>query len=385
VSYSIVTLPGDGVGPEVLAQGLRVLRAAAEPFGLSFAIDEVPCGGRYYLGHAPLDWPEDAEARCKAADLLLLGAVGWPAPDGKGPVTMADGRMAGHSAVIGNRTRLDLYANVRPVKLFPGVQHRIHGKLRQVWEPGQVDFVVVRENTEGLYAGMGGVLAPGGRTEVATDTRVITRRGAERVIRYAYELCRGRGRGAPADRQKRLTCIAKDNVLRGCQMFNGICREIAAEYPDVQTEFVLVDSFSMFALTQPEHYDVCVTTNLFGDIVTDLASVLQGGMGLAAGGNIGERHAMFEPIHGSAPPLAGKDQANPMAMVLSVADALRWLAARKADARLQKAGDAIERAVAAILERGFPLTPDLAPPGRAAGTSQVAAALADEVQRQIRW
>jgi isocitrate/isopropylmalate dehydrogenase len=384
MTYSIVTLPGDGTGPEVLAQGLRVLRAAAELLGLSFDLAEVPCGGKYYLEHAPRDWPEGAEDRCARADLLLLGAVGWPAPDGKGPVTMADGKMAGYSAVIGNRTRLDLYANVRPVKLYPGVQHRIHGKLRSVWEPARVDFVVVRENTEGLYAGMGGILAPGGRAEVATDTRVITRRGAERVIRFAYELCRRRGRGAPADGKMRLTCIAKDNVLRGCQMFNAICREIAAAYPDVETEFVLVDSFTMFVLTQPEHYDVCVTTNLFGDIVTDLASVLQGGMGMAVGGNIGDGHAMFEPIHGSAPPLAGKDQANPMATVLAVADGLRWLGARKADPRLTNAGDGIERAVVAVLERGGPLTFDLAPPGQAAKCSEVGSALVEEVGRQLR-
>lgn len=380
MSYKLVTLPGDGVGPEVLAQGLRVLDAASKALALDFTIEEIPCGGRYHLEHAPRDWPEGSEERCRDADLLLLGAVGWPSPGGKGPVTMADGRMAGWSAVIGNRTRLDLYANVRPVKLYPGVGHRIHGQLRNVWEPGRVDMVIVRENTEGLYAGMGGILAPGGRAEVATDTRVITRRGAERVLRFAFELCKNRGRGAPQDGKKRLTCIAKDNVLRGCQMFNDICREVAADYPGIEVEFVLVDSFTMFLMTQPEHYDVCVTTNLFGDIVTDLASVLQGGMGMAVGGNIGDEHAMFEPIHGSAPPLAGKDQANPMATILCVGEGLRWLGRRKADARLERAGVAIEEAVTGLLARGGPLTADLAAPEQAAKCSEVGAAIALEVE-----
>jgi isocitrate/isopropylmalate dehydrogenase len=383
MAYTVVTLPGDGTGPEVLAQGLRVLLRVGERLGVDFDVQEIPCGGRYYLEHGTRDWPEGAEERCEAADLILLGAVGWPAPDGTGPVTMADGKMAGYSAVIGNRTRLDLYANVRPVKLYPGVEHRIHGERRAVWQSGRVDMVIVRENTEDLYTGAGGILAPGGRAEVATDTRLITRRATERVVRFAYELCHRRGPAAPEDGKKRLTSIAKDNVMYGCKLFNAIVREIAPEYPDIETETALVDSFTMFLMTQPEHYDVCVTTNLFGDIVTDLASVLQGGMGMALGANVGERHAMFEPIHGSAPPLAGKDQANPMATILAAGEGLRWLGQRKADSRLELGGDAIERAVTAVLARGEPLTFDLALPGKAASCSAVAQAVLDELDKQL--
>lgn len=383
MTYRIVTLPGDGIGPEVIAQAVRVLEVVSKRLGVELKVDEIPCGGTFYLKHGSRDWPEDAEQRCSEADLILLGAVGQPSPTGKGTVTMADGKMAGWSAVLGNRTRLDLYANVRPVKLYPGILHRIHGHLRQVWEPGQVDMVIVRENTEGLYSGAGGILAPGGHAEVATDTRVITRKGAERVLRFAFELARDRARGAPSDGKKRLTSIAKDNVLKGCQMFNAIARELAPEYPGVELEFVLVDSFTMFLMTQPEHYNVCVTTNLFGDIVTDLASVLQGGMGMAVGGNIGAAHAMFEPIHGSAPPLAGKDQANPMATILSAGEGLRWLGSRKSDPKLATAADAIERAVTTVLARGAPLPADLAEPGRAAKGSEVATAILEELERQL--
>lgn len=375
MTYRIVALPGDGVGPEVIERALGVLRRAGELWGFQHEVETIPCGGRYYLEHGTRDWPEGSEERCAAADLVLLGAVGWPSPSGPGPVMFPDGRMAGYSAVLGNRTRLDLFANVRPIKLYRGVVHRIHGKVRTVWDPEQVDLVIVRENTEGFYSGSGGILQVGGKDEVATDTRVITRRGAERVLRFAFELCRKRGRGAPADGKKRVTCIGKDNVLRGCQMFNAMCRDVAREYPEIEVEYQLVDSFSMLLLTQPEHYDVCVTTNMFGDIVTDLGAVLQGGMGLATGGNVGKGRAMFEPIHGSAPPLTGKDRANPMATVLALAEGLRWLGGERGDARLVAAGDGIERSVAGVLARGEPLTFDLAQEGRGAPASVVVEAI----------
>lgn len=378
--YDIVTLPGDGIGPEVMAQGEGVLRAAAEAFGVDVQIASIPCGGQFYLRHGSRDWPEGAEERCRKADIVLLGAVGWPDPSGKGPVLMSDGRMAGWSPVIGLRTALDLYANVRPVRLYPGVSHRIHGRHVQVWDPAKVDILFVRENTEGLYSGMGGILAPGGREKVATDTRVITREGAERVIRFAFEAARKRSRGAPADGRKRVTCVVKDNVLKGCQFFARVFFEVGRDYPEIAQETAIVDAFTQWLVTGPEHYDVVVTTNMFGDIVTDLASVLQGGMGMAVGCNVGERHAMFEPIHGSAPKHAGQDKANPFAMILAVAEALRWLSERRGDARLRQAGDAIEQAVADVIQEGHPLTYDLVGPEKAAGTRAVGEAVLRRVQ-----
>lgn len=379
-SVHVVALPGDGTGPEVMVQGLRVLHAVGEQSGVHFEIEEIPCGGQFYLRHGSRDWPEGSEERCAAADVILLGAVGWPSETGA-PVTMKDGKMAGWSPVIGNRARLDLYANVRPVKLYPGVSHRIHGKPKRVWDADKVDMIIIRENTEGLYSGAGGILAPGGRKEVAIDNRIITRRASERVIRFAFELSRKRGRGAPKDGKKRVTAILKDNVLRGCQMFGEIFREIGKEYPEIEKDTAIVDAFTQWLIGQPEYYDVCVTTNMFGDIVTDLASVLQGGMGMAVGCNTGDKHAMFEPIHGSAPKHAGKNKVNPIAMILAVKEALRWVADQKNLPALAAGAERVELAVRSVLERGEVLTYDLVGEDRAATMSAVTDAILRELSR----
>jgi 3-isopropylmalate dehydrogenase len=376
MAYKLVTLGGDGTGPEVMREGMRVLSAVSDVLGVAWEVEDVPCGGQFYLQHGSRDWPEGAEERCAAADLILLGAVGWPSPTGTGPVLMKDGKMAGYSPVIGNRTRLNLYANVRPVKLYEGVQHRIHGANKQVWQPGQVDMVIIRENTEGLYSGMGGKLAPGGKVDLATDTRVITRRASEQVIRHAFELCQKRNKGAPKDGKLRVTAIVKDNVLHGCQLFAQIFREIGEEYPQIEKDTAIVDAFTQWLIGQPEFYDVVVTTNMFGDIVTDLASVLQGGMGMAVGANVGKDHGMFEPIHGSAPKHAGKDKVNPIAMILAVKEGLDWLGERKQDDRLRKAANAIEAAVVHVLRAGQPLTYDLVGEATASRCSEVGEAIA---------
>ena len=376
-AYRIALLPGDGTGIELGEQTKRLLLAVSERAGIQFDIDEIPCGGQYYLEHG-VDWPEDAADRCRDADVILLGAVGWPSPDGTGPVTMTNGKMAGYSPVIGNRIALELYANVRPVKLYEGVQARISGAHKSVWDSKNVDMVFLRENTEGLYSGIGGKVAPGGVDQVATDTRVITRASSERVIRKAFEIAMSRN-GAPKDGQKRVTCIVKNNVLHGCRFFYEIFQEIGEEYPEVEKDVAIVDAFTQWLIGQPEYYDVCVTTNMFGDIVTDLASVLQGGMGMAVGCNVGDEHAMFEPIHGSAPRHAGKDKVNPMAMFLCTAEALRWLGAQKNNSDLVSAGDDIERAVRNLLVAGEPLTYDLVGQDRAASMSAVASAIIESL------
>ena len=376
--YSVVLLPGDGTGVEVAAQARRVLDVVAKRTAASFAIEEIPCGGQYFLEHGR-DWPEGSEEKCSAADVILLGAVGWPSPDGRGPVTMPNGKMAGWSPVIGNRTRLDLYANIRPVKLYKGVRARISGAQQEVWKPENVDMVFIRENTEDLYAGIGGVLRPGGRGVVATDVRLGTRAASERVIRLAFDMARERN-GAPKDKKKRVTCIVKNNVLEGCRFFAEIFEEIGAQYPEIHKDVAIVDAFTQWLIGQPEYYDVCVTTNMFGDIVTDLASVLQGGMGMAVGCNVGDRHAMFEPIHGSAPRHAGQDKVNPMAMILATGEAMRWLGRKKSDAQLVKAGDAVESAVRAVLEQGNTLTYDLVGESRASKMSEVTTAILTELE-----
>ena len=377
-SYELVLLPGDGIGVEVMAHARQLLELVAEGTGAVFALEEIPCGGKFAVENGTRDWPEGSEDRCRAADAILLGAVGWNGPDGA-PVTIKDAngnlQMAGWSPVIGNRMKLDLYANIRPVRCLPGTKHQLSGTFKAVWSPETVDMVIIRENTEGLYSGIGDK-----SPEKATDLRVITRRASERVIRKAFELSRQRGTGAPGDGKKRVTCIAKHNVLQGCRLFLEVFREVAKDYPDVEPDVAIVDSFAMFVLTQPEKYDVCVTTNMFGDILTDLASVLQGGMGMAVGCNVGDDHAMFEPIHGSAPPLAGKDKANPMAMMLATGEALAWLGRRHGDERLLRANTAIAAAVASIVQAGGPLTGDL---GGTAGTTAVAQAIRDDVRRRL--
>lgn len=382
MTYRLAALGGDGVGPEVMAQALLVLERVSTPLGLSWDVDEIPCGGRYYLEHGA-DWPADGALRCERADMILLGAVGWPDPGGQGPVTMNDGKMAGYSPVLGNRTRLDLYANIRPVKLYDGVSHRIHGRHLPVWQPGKVDMVILRENTEGLYAGAGGILSPGGTAEVAVDTRIITRRASERIIARAFELCLARGRGAPEDGALRVTAILKDNVLRGCQLFRDVFYQVGERYPQIEKETAIVDAFTQWLMGRPEHYDVCVTTNMFGDIVTDLASVLQGGMGLAVGANVGDTHGMFEPIHGSAPRYTGQNQVNPIAMILALQTGLVWLEGRTGDQRLGLAGRSIEHAVIDLLRTGHPLTYDLVGPERAASCSDVGDAIATLSERHL--
>lgn len=296
---------------------------------------------------------------------------------------MKDGRMAGWSPVLGNRARLDLYANIRPIRLLPGVRPRIHGRATSSWVSDKIDLVIVRENTEGLYAGMGGMLEPGGERMIATDTRVITRRASERVILRAFETSTARGRGAPGDGRRRVTCISKSNVLHGCRLFEEVFERVGAAWPDIVTERVFVDSFAASLMVEPERYDVCVTTNLFGDILTDLGAVLQGGMGMAVGCNLGDEHGMFEPIHGSAPALAGQGIANPMAMVGAVSEGLRWLGGKRGDSALVLAADAIRDAVSAVVAQGTALTADLVGAEAGRSTTQVGEAIVGALDRQL--
>jgi len=370
MAFKIVVLAGDGVGPEVVREGVKVLKAVGTAYGLSFDLVPFPCGGQHYLDTGE-EWPDGAFESCKAADAILLGAVGLP------EAVLPNGEIAGVGVVFGLRFGLDLYANVRPTKLYPNVRHKIHDAFKQVWEPGKVDFVIVRENTEGLYTPTRGFLDRGGVKELAVDSRVITRKGAERVIRFAFELSKQRN-GAPSDQKRRVTCVDKSNVTAGCKLFRQVYDEVAARYPTIQRDYAYIDAFQQWLLRSPEAYDVAVTTNVFGDIATDLAAVLQGGLGMAAGGNIGDEHAMFEPIHGSAPKHAGKDEVNPIAMILAVQMMLDWLGRRKRDKTLREAATAVERATEGVLKTGKTLTYDL---GGTAKCSEVGTAVAGAVSR----
>jgi 3-isopropylmalate dehydrogenase len=346
-TYDLVLLPGDGIGVEVIGHARQLLDVIARGTGCAFAIDEIPCGARFYLEHGSRDWPEGAEERCRAADAILLGAVGWNGPDGA-PVTMRDAsgeKMAGWSPVIGNRIR----STSTPTSGRSAACRARHGLSGRSARCGarDVDMVIVRENTEGCTPASPSAppIAPptcgDHAARPAGDPRAfeLSRRRTGARGQEARDLHRQAQRAA--GRRLFLTCSARSRA-----------------YPDVG-RLAIVDSFAMFVLTQPGRYDVCVTTNMFGDILTDLASVLQGGMGMAVGCNVGDDHAMFEPIHGSAPPLVGKDRANPMAMLLATGEAMAWLGRRFSDDRLVRAHRAIEAAVAALVERGEPLTSDL--------------------------
>ncbi len=349
--YAIAVFAGDGTGPEVVREGLKVLGALAEGGPAPWHLTEYAGGGQYYQ-KTGREWEPEGAAAAHDADAILLGAVGWPG------ATLPNGDIAGRALVLGVRESLDLYANVRPCRLYPGVQHRISGAYRQVWSPETVDLVIVRENTEDLYTPARGRLRRGGETEVAIDTRVVTRKGSERVIRFAFELARARARGAPGDGVRRVTCVDKSNVLEGCRFFRETFDRVAAEYPEIQRDYAYVDAFTQWIVRNPERYNVVVATNMMGDIITDLAAVLQGGMGFASGGNIGEGHAMFEPVHGSAPKYAGKNQVNPFATFFAVEQMLRWLGGRNADAPLVRQADRLERAIASVLRDGRARTYD---------------------------
>ena len=370
MTYKIVLLAGDGTGPEVMREAVKVLKAVESAYGLGFDLIPYPCGGQHYLDTGE-EWPDGAFESCKAADAILLGAVGLP------QALLPNGDLAGIGVVFGLRFGLDLYANVRPTKLYPNVRHKVHDGFKQVWEPGKVDFVIVRENTEGLYTPARGFLSRGGIDELAVDSRIITRKGAERVIRFAFELSKQRN-GAPSDGKRRVTCVDKSNVTAGCKLFRRIYDEVAAKYPAILKDYAYIDAFQQWLVRSPEMYDVAVTSNMFGDIATDLAAVLQGGMGMAAGGNIGDGHAMFEPIHGSAPKHAGKDEVNPMAMILATQMMLDWIGRRKGDKATKGAAVTIEKAVAGVLKAGQLMTYDL---GGKAKCSEVGTAIADTVTR----
>ncbi len=349
--YEIAVFPGDGTGPEVIREGEKILGALGEGGPSPWHLTNYRGGGQYYLASGR-EWDPEGEAAARSADAVVVGAVGWPG------ALLPNGDIAGRALVLGLREGLDLYANVRPCRLYPGVRHRVSGTYSEVWSPRNVDLVIVRENTEGLYTPARGRLRRADETEVAIDTRVITRKGAERVIRYAFEIARRRSTGAPEDGHKRLTCVDKSNVLEGCRFFRETFDRVAQEYPDVERDYAYVDAFTQWLVRNPERFDVVVATNMMGDIITDLAAVLQGGMGFAAGGNIGNEHAMFEPVHGSAPKYAGKNQVNPFATFFAVEQMLRWLGDRHQDARLLAQADRLDRAAAEVLGSGTARTYD---------------------------
>ena len=361
--YKIVLLPGDGIGPEVMTEAEKILETVSSTGAAEFELIEFPCGYGYF-NKTGEPCPEDMFEVCKTeADAILLGAVGDISSNQTQP--RLDWLSPGGKIVFGLRARLDLFANVRPVQLYPNIKHRISHEFIQVWQPENVNLVIVRENIEGLYAnvmaaarGNSGVekIKLGPRIE---EPRLTTEAGSRRIIEFAFEHSLRRTDGAPIDNKKRVTCVEKSNVLVGCKLFRTMYNDISDRYTMVDQDYAYIDSFVQWLLRRPEQYNIVVMSNLFGDIVTDQAAVLQGGMGMAPSGNIGTDHAMFEPVHGAAPKYEGKNVANPIGMILSVKMMLDWLGDRKNDADLYRAGKKLEEAVVEVLQAGKTLTADI--------------------------
>ena len=388
--YRLTLLPGDGTGREVMEEVKRTLSIFQESGAISLEITEIPCGGQHYLD-TDEEWPNGSFEFCRdESDAIVVGAVGWPG------ATLPNGDIAGGQALLGLRSALDLYANVRPVKLYKGVKHKVHGTFSDVWNHELVDIVMVRENTEGLYHALlrrSGMAArgderdeplvidgfPGLEGEVGWDVRPISRKGSERVIRYSFELAKRRQSRLGAT--QKVTCVDKSNVTRGCRLFREVFREVSSEFEGVNTNEAFIDAFTMWLVRSPEDLDVVVLPNMFGDIATDLASVLQGGMGMAASANIGDNHMLFEPVHGSSPKYAGQNKVNPIASISSVQLMFDSLGLRHHDEKATMCADVLERAISEHMSEGGPVTYDL---GGKASTTEVGKAISSRCSDILR-
>lgn len=342
-SYRIAVVPGDGIGPEVTDAAVQVL-AHAIGSDVSMLFESWQAGADLYR-RTGTALPDETLAACRSAHAVLHGAAGLP------DVQFPDGTEAGQDFSMKTRAALDLYANVRPIRLMRGAPRRQVGV-----EPGQLDFTIVRENTEGLYAARGGGNLL--RGELATDTLVVTRKGVERIVHRAAGIAAA-GRGAPADGIRRVTVVDKANVLRSYAFFREVADAVLEQYPDVEVEHVIVDAMTVHMLERPQHFDVIVCENIFGDILSDLGAAMMGGLGLAPSGETGADHGMFQGSHGSAPAIAGRGLANPVACVLSGAMMLEWLGDRHGDDRLAVAALRIRTATESVLADGRHITPDI--------------------------
>jgi len=356
-TFRIALIPGDGIGKEVLPEGMRVLQAAADRFGFGLdcrAIEWASCD--YYAAHGQM-MPDDWKEQLKGVDALYFGAVGWPA-------TVPD-HVSLWGSLLKFRREFDQYVNLRPVRLFEGVPCPLVGR-----KPGDIDYFVVRENTEGEYTSLGGVMYPGTEREFVIQEAVFSRHGTDRVLKYAFELARSRAR-------KHVTVATKSNgIAVSMPWWDGRADEMARQYPDVTTDKQHIDILSARFVLQPNRFDVVVATNLFGDILSDLGPATTGTIGLAPSANLNPDRrfpSLFEPVHGSAPDIYGQNIANPIAMIWSGALMLDFLTQSQGAGRA--AHDAILQAIEAVLREG-PRTRDL---GGTASTTDVGRAIAERV------
>jgi 3-isopropylmalate dehydrogenase len=360
----VAVIGGDGIGPEVCEQGLRCLETLSRSEGFSYQATKLPYGGQRYLGSGAVLSDEEVADLKKNYDAIYLGAVGRPeVPPG----------VLERGLLLKLRFELGLYINLRPVKLYEGISTPLAGK-----KPSDIDFVVVRENTEDLYCGAGGFMHKNTPHEVAMQEMLATRMGVDRCLRYAFELCRSR------NRRKVLTLVGKTNVLTYAHdLWDRAFIEMGREFPEVTRQYHHVDACCMYLVNKPEEYDVIVTTNMFGDIITDLGAAIAGGMGVAASGNLnptpgaGGGPSMFEPVHGSAPDIAGQGKANPIAAILSMSMLLQQTGKLKNEPKLTRAGDRLESVVAGVCPRFSGMRIDRLP----MSTTQVAELVLEALRR----
>jgi 3-isopropylmalate dehydrogenase len=322
-THSIAVIGGDGIGPEVVREGLRVLERVAAIEGFAYRTTLYPFGAEHYLRTREI-FPDAAFGEVREQDAILLGAIGDP---------RLEVGLLEFGIIARMRFELDLYVNLRPVKLYAEHLCPLKGK-----RPEDVDFVVARENTEDAYAGMRGFFKKGTPDEVATQEILFTRKGTERIIRYAFELARARGKA------KKLTMVDKANAVRAMDLWTRTFEEVGREYPDITREHAYIDAATMWCVKNPEWFDTVVTSNMFGDILTDLAAMIQGGLGIAASGNIHPGQvSLFEPIHGSAPKYAGRNVASPVATIMAVQMMLDYLGEARAAQRIEETVAALVR------------------------------------------
>jgi len=336
-SYRIAVLDGDGIGPEVMASAITILETIQNTSSLVFDLCFYPCGANCYLQQGdPL--PSATLQGCQQADAVLLGAMGLPDvrwPDGTEMRPQVDLRF-----------KLDLYAGLRPIYLY----HADHTPLKGL-SRGDIDFVIVRENVEGLFASMNAGIEI--RDEVAIDSMVITKSGSERIIRFAFEIATRR------KKQQKVTCVDKANVFRSMVFFRQIYDRISKNYPNICRDYAYIDAATLYLVQRPQEYDVIVTENMYGDILSDLAAGLVGGMGMAPSADIGDNSAVFQPSHGTAPNIAGQNIANPIGMILSVELMLSWLAEQQQDPVCAEQARRLSYAVNQVLSQKGVATPDL--------------------------
>jgi len=322
-SYDIGVIGGDGIGPEVTREALKVLDVVAELEGFQFQLSDYPYSGEYYLKTKELVSPGIID-EWKGLDAVLLGAIGHPD---------VEPGLVERSVILGLRFGLDLYINLRPIKLYSAHLCPLKDK-----GPEDIEFVVVRENTEGIYVQIGGHFKRGTPDEVALVNGVYTWKGCERASRYAFELAAQRAAATGGTRKPKVTLVDKANAIRPHDVWTRAFASVAEDFPDAETDHAYVDACCMWMIKNPEWFDVIVTTNLFGDIITDLGAMLQGGMGIAASGNIHPgQTSMFEPIHGSAPKHAGKNVACPLGAISAVSMMLDFLGESGGAARVETA------------------------------------------------